>query len=237
MKNEHELWKKLQNTDIEVSNFGEVRSTGGFYYSTFEDKQTGYYKVNITINGIKKQVSVHKLVALAFVPNPFNKPEVNHKNGDKSNNCQWNLEWNTEEENILHKKYVLGKSLEGKNNPMYGMSGEKSPKYKEQLYALDKEGKVVGVFYTQTEAAEKMFGNKNVANQISRALSHKRNSTLVHNHYFLYKTEYDKMTQADLKPCELLEHPEIWANAYRGQSAAKPQQHEEGSTTIENIEQ
>lgn len=233
----YEIWKKLPDSDVEISNFGEVRTIGGFYYSTFEDKHTGYIKVNLEIKGVKKQVSVHSLVAKLFVPNPFNKPEVNHKNGDKTNNCQWNLEWNTEEENLMHKKFVLGKSMNGENNPMYGKTGKDNPKYKEPLYAINSDGEIVGEFYTQTEAAKKLFNNVNISNQISRALSHKRNSLLVHGYYFLYKSEYEKLTQADLKPCELLEHPEVWANAYRGQSATKPQNSsEEGSTTIESIE-
>lgn len=39
---------------------------------------------------------------MTYIPNPFNKPFVNHKDGDKDNNCDWNLEWVTHEENMLH---------------------------------------------------------------------------------------------------------------------------------------
>ena len=62
----------------------------------------GYLQVFLTMNGKRHTVSVHRLVATAFLPNPENKPEVNHKNGDKNNNSVGNLEWSTQKENRKH---------------------------------------------------------------------------------------------------------------------------------------
>lgn len=52
----------------------------------------------------KKNVTIHRMVAIAFVPNPNNLPEVNHKDGNKLNNNDWNLEWSTKVHNIQHAK-------------------------------------------------------------------------------------------------------------------------------------
>ncbi|QHR65454.1 HNH homing endonuclease [Escherichia phage nepoznato] len=68
-----------------------------------ENKMLGDYKgVTICENGSRIEELQHRLIAKAFVPNPENKPFVNHKDGNKLNNCADNLEWTTEQENTLH---------------------------------------------------------------------------------------------------------------------------------------
>lgn len=115
----YEKWKKIEGTkSTEVSNFGRVRDVDGFMYSV-HDNGNGYYAVPIVRYGVKKKESIHRLVAEAFVPNPQNKSFVNHKNGDPSINCEWNLEWCTPFENQMHRRFVLGKDVSGSDNPMY----------------------------------------------------------------------------------------------------------------------
>lgn len=62
----------------------------------------GYLKVTLTNNGTRKSYLVHRLVALAFLPNPESKPTVNHKNGIKTDNRVNNLEWATNKEQKIH---------------------------------------------------------------------------------------------------------------------------------------
>jgi hypothetical protein len=62
----------------------------------------GYHKLSLCQKSITKQHSVHRLVALAFIPNPLNKEQVNHIDGNKLNNHVSNLEWATPKENTNH---------------------------------------------------------------------------------------------------------------------------------------
>jgi hypothetical protein len=62
----------------------------------------GYYKVSLSYNGICKENRVHRLLALSYLPNPENKCDVNHIDGNKGNNHLSNLEWATRSENLKH---------------------------------------------------------------------------------------------------------------------------------------
>ena len=69
----------------------------------------GYLRVKVwRPNGTYYTKVVHRLVAEAFIPNPGNKPQVNHKNGNKKDNRVNNLEWVTQSENMVHRYRVLG---------------------------------------------------------------------------------------------------------------------------------
>ena len=103
-----ELWKPIEGTNgkYEVSNTGKVRSLD--YGRTGITKELkpwdngGYKRVNMSVDRRMIKKLVHRLVAEAFIPNPENKSEVNHIDGDKHNNCVDNLEWTTHDENINH---------------------------------------------------------------------------------------------------------------------------------------
>lgn len=128
-----EIWKDIIGYEnlYQVSNLGNIRSlcfgarnkrkSNTIRMLKIGYTNVGYSKVELYKDGISKIKYVHRLVAETFIPNPDNKPEVNHINGDKTNNSIDNLEWVTSSENKRHalntglKKPVAG--LRGKNNP------------------------------------------------------------------------------------------------------------------------
>lgn len=105
----------------------------------------GYEKVDLRKNKKPFSKLVHRLVAEAFIPNPANRREVNHKDGVKTNNNVENLEWTTSSENKLHASHVLGAYKHLK-----GQFGKAHPKSKVILQI--KNGKIINKFYGSCEA-------------------------------------------------------------------------------------
>lgn len=116
--------------------------------------KSSYLLVDFGHKSIKK--SVHRLVATAFIPNPDNKPCVNHIDGNGKNNNVSNLEWCTHSENEKHSYLVLGKKP---NKTALGMTGIKSP-YSKQVAMYSLSGKLLHVFGGATDAARALNGNQ-----------------------------------------------------------------------------
>ena len=101
-----EIWRPITGTKgfIEVSNEGRVRSllrgTPRVLKTQVDNK--GYHRIRVTIEQEKMSYKVHREVAKAFIPNPANLPQVNHKDGNKDNNSVDNLEWITNRDNAHH---------------------------------------------------------------------------------------------------------------------------------------
>ena len=99
-----EKWKLVPGCDkrYEVSDAGHIRNSASHKVYKPWICKNGYAYVSIVSHGKRSKVSVHRLVAACFIPNPENKPCVNHIDGNKSNNNVDNLEWSTFSENIKH---------------------------------------------------------------------------------------------------------------------------------------
>ena len=105
----------------QISNFGKVKSVSRFQSTTErilkqEFDKKGYKRVRLSINNKSKKFQVHRLVAIAFIDNPYNKPEINHKDGITFNNCFLNLEWCTHSENMKHAFKIGLQSFKGEKN-------------------------------------------------------------------------------------------------------------------------
>lgn len=129
-----EIWKDIIGYEgiYQISNLGRVKrlagkclAKAGKYRTVSESILTcfpnktryNYLYVNLNNNGIK-QFRVHRLVAIHFIPNPNNLPQVNHIDGDKNNNSINNLEWCTNLVNIRHSfKIGTHKIRKGENAP------------------------------------------------------------------------------------------------------------------------
>lgn len=145
-----EIWKPVKGFEnYEVSNLGQVKSLN--YNRTKEAKilrlcknKDGYLCVHLHKNGKGYAKKVHRLVTAAFIPNPEGKTEVNHIDGNKTNNRVENLEWATHSENMHHAwETGLCEPLTGENHPMHGkqLSEETKKKLSEAL-----KGKYTGKY-------------------------------------------------------------------------------------------
>lgn len=106
----------------------------------------GYMQIKVGKTGDRRTYSVHRMVAEAFVPNPNNFPEVNHKDNNRSNNNADNLEWCTHAYNVQYAinsgNHISTKDITGSNNPNYG-NRKLSEKYKnDPELAKKKQGRI-----------------------------------------------------------------------------------------------
>ncbi len=98
------MWKPILGYEnhFEISDGGIIRRLSNLKILKPHVTNRGYLRIALCVNKVSKKYTVHRLVALSFIPNPKNKEYVNHIDGDKLNNCVNNLEWATHNENETH---------------------------------------------------------------------------------------------------------------------------------------
>lgn len=150
-----EEWKDISDYEglYQISNLGNVKSLnygrlGRSQNLKVSKHHTGYGIVILANSKVRETKLVHVLVASAFLPNPENKPCVNHIDGDKSNNVLANLEWVTKSENMRH---AIRAGLR-KDSNMWGRTSEKNPSSK-SVKQYNRDGQLVNEWPCISEAA------------------------------------------------------------------------------------
>ena len=154
-----EIWKDIKGYEglYQVSNLGRVKSLKREIKNQYNkyiikekiitsfDNGKGYLRLYLYKNGISKNYYIHRLVAEAFIPNPNNYMEINHKSGIKTENFVNNLEWCNRKQNMEHaykNKLKINKK---------GIENNKSVKIKQ----IDKNNNQINIFYGIREAERK----------------------------------------------------------------------------------
>jgi len=149
---EGESWLPVQGFEeyYHISNMGRLKILDRLCWKNATDKlhtrikkerisamipnDKGYPSHILVKDDIKHTQTIHRLVALHFIPNPENKPQVNHKNGIKWDNRVENLEWVTESENSIHAYETgLSKAVSGESHYQAKITDEKAREIKYQL--------------------------------------------------------------------------------------------------------
>lgn len=157
------------NGRYSVSSAGRVRSNGKSHgYGPRSGRMlaigytgSGYSKVTMSIDGKVTHPMVHRLVAMAFIPNPDGLPQVNHRNGVKTDNRVENLEWVTRSDNMLHALSTgLRRNQDGPNNHMAKLNVDRV----RQILALRGSGmpqhKIAAMFGVRQSAISSIFNGK-----------------------------------------------------------------------------
>jgi hypothetical protein len=115
-----EIWKDSLIGNYQVSNLGRIKAMGERKVILKpRQRYDGYQQVSIFVDGRHKMYLVHRLIAMAFIPNPLNLPMINHIDAVRNNNVVYNLEWCDRSYNTKHSFKLGLQNNKGVNNPNY----------------------------------------------------------------------------------------------------------------------
>lgn len=183
-----EIWKDIDGyPNYQVSNMGRVKSLN--YKRTGKEKilklnkhKFGYFMVSLRKNGITSKICVHRLVAKAFIPNPENKPEIDHINTNQSDNRVENLRWVTSKENSNNPITIKHCSDTRKT-----MIGSKHPKSK-PIIQLTLNGEFVRKWDSATQVSKKLTYSQD---SIWKCCKRKRKTA--YNYIWGYADDYEQI--------------------------------------------
>ena len=149
-----EIWKDIEGYEgiYQISNYGRVKSLERWVkigdnkriiksgIRTIKINNSGYNIISLFKDGKEKTCLIHRLVAEAFIPNPENLPEINHKDENKTNNRVDNLEWCTHEYNTKHGTRIERMGL----------------KHRKPVVQLNANNEIIGIFDGAVSAGEKL---------------------------------------------------------------------------------
>lgn len=145
----------IYNKKYQISSIGTVSNPRG-YILKGNNNGKGYLSIHLSGSTNNKQrLYIHRIVAQAFIPNPDNLPQVNHKDGNKSNNHVDNLEWTTQLENNRHAWNT-------------GLCKDVTKNRKKRVKQIDKNGEVIKVWESCADAARYYSCTKELINQAAR---------------------------------------------------------------------
>ncbi|NBO98514.1 MAG: endonuclease [Proteobacteria bacterium] len=175
MNTTEEIWKPIEGfAGYEISNQGNIRKflkkNKIFKNKLIFKNLKGYYTINLYNKNTTKHKRVHRLVAEAFIPNPDNKPQINHINGIKTDNRVENLEWCTGSENTKHAYSI------GLKQPKKGLNNSRT----KPVMVIDKNGNHVLTIYGKLQYKEYGFDSGAVSLCCSGKRKHHKGYTFRH---------------------------------------------------------
>ena len=205
-----EIWLTIKHNDnYEVSNLGNVRSKKRNINLKPFTTSNNYLKVKLSKNNKQIDYFVHRLVAQAFIPNPNNLPQVNHKDENKENNRVDNLEWCTHEynqnygtknERLSKKKKGIKwseeakqkyrKTMKDRGHPMQGRTGKDNPNSKEVMQ-FSLEGELLQIWGSINEVERNTdFKCSNISVSCKKKKPYRK-------HFWIYTSDYNKMSHEE----------------------------------------
>lgn len=172
------IWKGVKGYEglYEVSDTGLVKSLFRYKKILKPNKMnTGYLSVELFKNGTSKRMSIHRLVAEAFIPNPNNYPQVNHKDENKQNNNVENLEWCTAKYNLNYNngQILRHSKIDYSTEERKKIARKNGKAAKKAIIQFSKENEYIAEYENIKQASVKLKIN---ASHISETCKGKRKS-------------------------------------------------------------